>query len=181
VARAVGIEHWPVAAIKCYVGHSLASSSGDQIAATLGTWDQGWLPGIRTTTALAGDVATDNLAFNLEHRELDLSVQRYALINSKGFGGNNATAALLSPVQTMSMLRDRHGEQALQQWQRAQEPVQLAREYRESRVLAGKEGPRYLFDNNVLGDASVTFDDQGVSIGGLHVSLTPPNPLADEQ
>jgi acetoacetyl-[acyl-carrier protein] synthase len=37
-----------VAAIKCYVGHTMAAAGGDQIASTLGTWRDGIVPGIPT-------------------------------------------------------------------------------------------------------------------------------------
>lgn len=179
VAGAFGIEHWPVAAIKSYVGHSLAASSGDQIAATLGVWAEGWLPGIATTERIADDVATENLSFTLKHQALDLSKQRYALINAKGFGGNNASATLLSPLQTMDMLRARHGAERMTEWERAQESVQAVQQARESAVLAGKESPRYLFDNDVLGDEAVQFSDDRMSIAGQHLSLTPSNPFQD--
>src|SRR5690606_3834199 len=36
VARVFGISHWPVAAIKAYVGHSLSSASGEQLRSTWG-------------------------------------------------------------------------------------------------------------------------------------------------
>ena len=116
VALAFGIEAWPVAAIKAYLGHSLGAASGDQVASTLGSWAHGVLPGIVTTTELADDVATAGLNFGLTHRELDPADQRYALINSKGFGGNNATATLLSPLQTQEMLAARHGNAAGRRW-----------------------------------------------------------------
>ncbi|WP_439102927.1 beta-ketoacyl synthase [Congregibacter sp.] len=179
VAGAFGIEHWPVGAIKSYVGHSLAAASGDQIAATLGIWAEGWMPGISTTAELADDVATDNLSFNLEHQELDLSKQRYALINAKGFGGNNASATILSPLQTMDMLKARHGASSMSRWENAQEAVKEAQEARESRVLAGQESPRYLFDNNVLGDDAVSFDGESIAVANQRVSLVQSNPFED--
>jgi acetoacetyl-[acyl-carrier protein] synthase len=179
VAGAFGIDAWPVAGIKSYLGHSLGAASGDQIAATLGCWANGWLPGIRTTAAIADDVATANLSFALEHRELDPTQQRYALINAKGFGGNNASATLLSPMQTEELLRQRHGERALAAWRTRQEPVIEAREAREARVLRGEEPPRYRFDHNVLGDAAVEFAPGEVRIGQARVSLRQSNPFVD--
>ena len=59
VAAAFGISDWPVAAVKCYLGHSLAVASGDQLAMALGTWDSGWLPGIETSDTLAEDVVSE--------------------------------------------------------------------------------------------------------------------------
>lgn len=179
VAGLFGIEAWPVAAIKAYVGHSLAAASGDQIAATLGTWALGWLPGIGATKSLAADVARDHLSFALQHRALDLDAQHYALVNAKGFGGNNATATLLSPQQTRAMLFARHGARARQAYWRAHEAVREAQEAREARVLAGRESPRYRFDYSVLGDESVVLAGDTLRIGDALASLKLSNPFAD--
>lgn len=179
VAGAFGIQDWPVAAIKCYLGHSLASASGDQIATTLGSWTHGWLPGISTTEALADDVASENLEFALSHRELDLSRQRYALVNAKGFGGNNASATLLSPLQTRELLQARHGTKAISAWEHAQEPVLQAQQEREARVLAGKESPQYRFDYGVLQDDAVSLQSDSIRIGDSEVSLAMTNPFSD--
>ncbi|MEM6582211.1 MAG: beta-ketoacyl synthase, partial [Pseudomonadota bacterium] len=121
VARAFGIDDWPIAAIKCYLGHSLGSASGDQFAATLGSWQNGILPGIATIDAIADDVHQEGLAFQLEHRQLDLSEQHYAIVNSKGFGGNNASATMLSPLQTARMLQKRYSKSEWASWQAANE------------------------------------------------------------
>jgi acetoacetyl-[acyl-carrier protein] synthase len=178
VAGAFGIDAWPVVAVKAYLGHSLAAASADQVLTTLGVWEHGWLPGITTTSELAGDVVTDNLDFALTHREIDLSEQAYAVINAKGFGGNNASATLLSPGSTMALLRSRHGDEALAGWQKANEAVLVAREAREQRVLNGEESPRYLFDNGVLGDDSVAIDGESIDIGGRPISLRVDNPFS---
>ena len=179
VAEAFGISHWPVAAIKCYLGHSLGAASGDQVVSTLGVWAHGVLPGITTTAALADDVVHDHLAFAMQHTALDLSKQRYALINAKGFGGNNATATLLSPLQTDEMLRARHGAAAMDDWARRHETVQSAQEAREAAVLSGQAAPRYRFDFGVLGDEAVELDGQRISLGGEAVTLDVANPFAD--
>ena len=97
MAKLHGIERWPVAAIKAYVGHSMAPAGGDQLAAVLGTWAHGWLPGITTIDHIAEDVHHSHLHLPMQHLELDPCEQQAALINSKGFGGNNATGLFLSP------------------------------------------------------------------------------------
>ncbi|MEN9728616.1 MAG: hypothetical protein RL434_2982, partial [Pseudomonadota bacterium] len=38
VAKAFGIEHWPITAVKAYLGHSLAPASADQMVSTLGVF-----------------------------------------------------------------------------------------------------------------------------------------------
>ncbi len=50
---------------------------------------------------------TEGLDFVLKTREHPLAA---ALINAKGFGGNNATAAILSPDATARVLASRHGD-----------------------------------------------------------------------
>ena len=58
VAKAFGIEDWPVAAIKCFVGHTMAAAGGDQLASTLGVFARGILPGITTIDGIKGNVFT---------------------------------------------------------------------------------------------------------------------------
>ena len=61
VADAFGIQSWPVAAVKAYVGHSLASASADQLAATLGSFKYQIIPGIKTIDQVADDVHQQRL------------------------------------------------------------------------------------------------------------------------
>ncbi len=56
VARANDIYDWPVAAVKAYLGHTIAPASGDQLAAALGVFHYGVLPGIATIDEVADDV-----------------------------------------------------------------------------------------------------------------------------
>ena len=56
VAAAFGIEQWPITAVKAFLGHSLATASGDQVIAALGTFRHGLLPGLKTIDRVADDV-----------------------------------------------------------------------------------------------------------------------------
>ena len=94
VARAFGIEQWPVTAVKAFVGHSLAPASADQLVNSLGVLP-GILPGIKTVTRLAGDHA-ERLAIALDDVELGERAS-IAFLNSR-LGGNNATGTVLGPV-----------------------------------------------------------------------------------
>lgn len=181
VAQAFGIDSWPVAALKCYLGHSLGSASGDQLTATLGTWAHGWIPGIQTIDDIAADVQQQNLAFSREHRQIDPEALHYTVINSKGFGGNNASATVLSPTVVQGMLQARHGERALTQWRAANESVREAQQAYDERMIAGTEAPVYRFDHGVLGDDDVVLAANGVNVGGQQVSLELDNPFADMQ
>lgn len=178
-AAAFGISNWPIAALKSYIGHSLGASSGDQIAATLGTWHHGIIPGITTIDELADDVSREHLAFSTTHREIDLNQAAYALINAKGFGGNNASALLLSPATTKRMLNARYSDKEMKQWQVANEQVQQAQHGYDERMIAGEQKPLYLFDHGVLGDADIKLDSSKIEVGSKSVSLDLQSPYTD--
>ena len=178
-AEAFGIEDWPVAAIKCYLGHSLGSASGDQFNATLGIWDHGILPGIDTIERLADDVHRDRLDFALHHRELDPEEQQYAIINSKGFGGNNASATLLSPSITSRMLQARYSGEEWTAWQRANEQVQAQQRDYDDDMVSGKREPVYKFDHGVLLDGDVELGPGRMLVGGKVVDLDFESPYPD--
>lgn len=178
-AKAFGIERWPVAALKCYLGHSLGSASGDQVTGTLGIWRHGIVPGIPTIGALADDVHRDHLAFGLEHRDIDPAALHYTLVNSKGFGGNNATAALLGPGVVQRMLRARHGEAGWKAWQAANEAVRERQAQYDDDMIAGKVAPTYRFDYGVLGDDDVKLGEQELQVGPHRVRLGRESPFGD--
>lgn len=178
-AQAFGIDSWPVAAIKCYLGHSLGSASGDQITSTLGIWHHGILPGITTIDGIAPDVRHDNLAFSTSHRQLDPEQQQYAIINSKGFGGNNASATLLSPSVTREMLRARYSADEWKAWEKANEGVREQQQAYDDAMIAGSVDPVYKFDHGVLNDADVQVRAGEVQVGGKVVPLDMESPYED--
>jgi acetoacetyl-[acyl-carrier protein] synthase len=92
VARTFGIEQWPVAAVKCFVGHTMAAAGGDQLASSLGVFAHGILPGIATIDTVAPDVQHAHLRLSPEPMQRDPAEWDVSFLNSKGFGGNNATA-----------------------------------------------------------------------------------------
>jgi acetoacetyl-[acyl-carrier protein] synthase len=178
-ARAFGIENWPVAAVKCYLGHSLGAASGDQVASTLGIWQDGLIPGIATIDEPAADVFQANLQLELRHREIDPTRLQYAIINSKGFGGNNASAALLSPAVARQMMRSRYTAQEWRGWERANEAVQERQQAYDDAMIAGDQQPVYRFDHGVLHDEDVQLDATSVTVGGRSVSLALTSPYED--
>lgn len=169
VAEAFAIPSWPVNAIKCYLGHSLASAAGDQLMAVLGSFASGWLPGIITSQALAADVQRTRLDFALHHRTLEQPA--CALINSKGFGGNNASALVLAPEATLNMLRRRHGQAAVQQWQRQEAPRQQALADYQQQIVDGRALPLYRFDDGVMDVGDIAITDRAISLPGYRNSV----------
>lgn len=178
-AQAFGLDDWPVVAVKAYLGHSIGSAAGDQVAAALGVWEHGVLPGITTIDDVADDVTQKGLAFNRDHVDIDTAAQRYAIINAKGFGGNNASATLLSPTATCDMLRRRYTKTQWQAWERANEQVRAKQQAYEDGMLAGKIDPIYHFDHGVLTDDDVTLYHSALQLGGHTVDLTLDSPYPD--
>lgn len=178
-AQAFGIESWPVAALKCYLGHSLGAASGDQVNATLGMWHHGIIPGITTIDAIADDVKQDHLDFSKSHREIDPEQSAYAIINSKGFGGNNASATMLSPAVTRRMLQARYSGSEWKAWQEANEAVREAQQAYDDRMIAGTEEPVYRFDHSVLSDGDVEMSAHQIRVGERSVNLDLESPYQD--
>lgn len=174
VAEAFGVRQWPVAAIKCYLGHSLGSAGGDQLAAALGTFATGWLPGISTLDRVAPDVRAERLSFSRGHRRLEQPSA--ALLNAKGFGGNNATAVVLSPAVATAMARDRLGQRALDAWrERVQQTRDKVRDY-DARAIAGEVLPIYRFGERVLAGEDLEITHQHIRIPGWDNGV----PLCDD-
>jgi len=165
VANALSVEDWRVSAIKSHTGHSLGAAAGDQMSALLGIWGSGWIPGIGSIDKLADDVVTDRLSFAL--RDVETADCSYALVNSKGFGGNNATATVLSPDVSMSLLERRHSVGTISQWHTANETVEQSRRDIESFRLSGDWQPLYRFNDGVLCDADVHIESGHLMIGDL--------------
>jgi acetoacetyl-[acyl-carrier protein] synthase len=181
LARINGIERLPVAAVKSYVGHSLAPAGGDQLAAVLGLWAYGWLPGITTIDHVADDVEASHLHLPLEHVEMEPGHMQAALINSKGFGGNNATAVVLSPERTRQMLEKRHGKAAMKEHARRTEAVEGRAGDYDAAMDRGEIKPIYRFGEGVLDgtDLDISVDAIRIPGFGLPVRLDLENPFSD--
>ena len=164
MAKAFKIEKWPVAAIKAYLGHTLAPASGDQITSALGTWQEGWIPGIATIDHIADDVYSDNLRLDPTHLEVGPENMDVALVNSKGFGGNNATGVVLSPTKTKEIIESRHGSAAYTKYQAKREKVvEVAHAYDENALL---EIPKPIYR---FGDGVIDGDELGISSAKIDV------------
>ncbi|MBK8958625.1 MAG: beta-ketoacyl synthase [Proteobacteria bacterium] len=166
VAGAFGIEDWPVTAIKAFVGHSLAPASADQMTVTLGVLRHGVMPGIKTVDKLADDLEDSHLAIAL--KDVDLGDRaEVAFLNSKGFGGNNATGTVISPRRTEAMLAQRHGAQAMAAWRARQEAVLDKAQAYDAECLAGPMQPIYRFGDALIEENEITIDTDGVHLPGF--------------
>ncbi|MDF1642669.1 MAG: beta-ketoacyl synthase [Pseudomonadales bacterium] len=171
IAKTFGIENWPVAAIKCYIGHSLGSSSADQILSTLGVWKYGFIPGISTTEKIADDVHASHLRF--EQDAIDVGKQGIdaSFLNSKGFGGNNATALVLAPHVVEKMLDKRHGSAQMSQHQSKLEQTSEQAEHYNQAAIRGEVRPKYQFGESVAEDQDLDIDSTRIKINGYQKTV----------
>ena len=181
LAAAFGIDKLPVAAIKSYIGHSLACASADQLMASLGVWNDGFIPGIVTSDNIADDVHRSHLDFLLKHREVGKTDIDSVFINSKGFGGNNVTAAILGPHVVTAMLRKKHGKDALIKHAGLNESVKENIEAYDESMIAGKNSTIYNFGVGVIEGEELTISSNSISIPGQNkeISLNIENPYKD--
>ena len=181
LARINGIDKWLVSAAKAYVGHTMAAAGGDQLASVLGAWQHGWVPGITTIDHIAEDVYDSNLHLPMQHVEIDPAAMPGALINSKGFGGNNATGLFLSPDFTCRMLERRWGKAAFAKYQRRNEAVRESRNAYDEAMLEQTMPSIYRFGEGVLEGDDLTITSDSVQIPGFEmpVSLDIENPYGD--
>lgn len=181
LATNFGIDNWLVGAIKCYVGHSMAPAGGDQLSAILGAWEDGIVPGISTIDHIADDVEQSNLHLPMEDVERSPEAMRGAFINSKGFGGNNATGLFLSPNQTRSMLEQRWGKKAYTAFCAKQEHPETAAQDYNNVADSGNIAPIYKFGEDVLSGTDLTISPHEIHVPGFGkpVSLDADNPFED--
>jgi len=166
VAKVFGIHQWPVAAVKSYIGHSIAAAGGDQLINSLGVFAQGILPGIKTMDEVASDVHQSRLRFSSKDMRFD-ELPEVAFLNSKGFGGNNATACLLSPLKTKAMLAKRYGEEAMNHYATKNQLVlEDAERYNQS-ALRGVFNVRYRFGQNMVSDSDINLSASSISTPGF--------------
>lgn len=180
VANAFDINAWPVTAVKAFVGHSLAPASADQMVNTLGIFHDEIMPGIKTIDKVADDVYQERL--NIPTQDLALPGKaEIGFLNSKGFGGNNATGVVASPRLARSMLRKRYGDSAYAAYEEKNTVVQAQADAYDRQCLSGDMETIYRFGTDMISDADVKIDKQSLKIGGLNeaVDLELANPFED--
>lgn len=180
-AKVFGIEKWPVAAIKAYLGHSMGVAPADQLVTTLGVWTDGWIPGIRTIDHIASDVHHSNLQIGSEHIEVGPEGMDVAVLNAKGFGGNNASAPVLAPHIVQRMLKKRHGVQRMNAYRQRNEVVRARAQQYDDAACAGEFKMIYKFDHNVLDGSDLVLAPHHIGVPGFEspIDLDLQSPFAD--
>lgn len=160
VAQAFGISNWPVAAVKAFVGHSLGPASGDQLANTLGVFAEGIIPGIKTADQAAEDVVDERLDIVYQDKKADIDV---VFLNSKGFGGNNATATVLSPNVIESMLAKRYSAEQIDTWHAKREQTRATAKGYDEAASQGDLRVIYNFGEGIVDEQGIVIDKDGIS------------------
>lgn len=178
VANGFGISGWPVTAVKAFVGHPLGPASGDQLANALGVFADGIIPGIKTTEKVADDVVDQRLDILLKDRKAEMDV---AFLNSKGFGGNNATATVLAPKIVEKMLAKRYGQEAYEQYRKKREEVRAQARLYDQQATNGDLNVIYNFGASMIDEQAISIDSNSLSINEFKnsVDLSFENPYAD--
>ena len=104
-----------------------------------------------------------------------------AFLNSKGFGGNNATATVLSPRQVESMLQQRYGADAFVRYATKRESVRATAKAYDDAALQGDLRIIYNFGSGIIEEHEISVSDTALSLDRFAnpVSLQFANPYAD--
>lgn len=178
VARGFGINDWPVAAVKAFVGHPLGPASGDQLSNTLGIFADGIIPGIKTAETSADDVLDERLDICYQDKKADIDV---VFLNSKGFGGNNATATVIAPSVVERMLDKRYGSETIAIYHEKREAVRAVAKSYDEDALNGNLNVIYNFGQGIINEENLELNDEKLSVAEFQnsVNLNFENPYAD--
>ena len=176
VAKTFSIKAWPVAGIKSYLGHSVSVAGGDQLAVSLGVWAHGWIPGIKTIDHIADDVYRSHLSILMDHQFVGEQGcdMKAVILNSKGFGGNNATALVLSPLHTMDMLTHKHGVDIIDAYWNKNTLINQAIEATDAKTCEGEERIIYRFGEAVMDQSSVSMTTSSMTLSAFKQTIELP-------
>ncbi|NNG42956.1 beta-ketoacyl synthase [Pseudoalteromonas sp. NEC-BIFX-2020_002] len=179
VAQTFAIDNWKVSAPKAFVGHTLAPASGDQLAMALGVFTHNIMPGITTIDKVADDVHSQHLDIRTAHYQCD--DMDIAFINSKGFGGNNATATVLSPKVTINMLAKRHGSAVMNKYAQSNKVVKAAQADYQQQADLGQYALIYRFGDGMIEENDIVISNTQMNIPGFEkaIKFSKTNPYQD--
>ena len=170
VAQVFDITNWPVSAVKAYVGHSLSAASGEQLIASLGIFKYGLIPGIKTIDKVAEDVLADRLQLSTKDEVCEQPLD-VAFLNSKGFGGNNATASIFAPHVVEKMLLRRYGEEKFSGYINLRERVRAAASAYDLAASQGSFSTMYHFGEGLIDETLIEVDQDHLTLPGFSQSV----------
>ena len=150
ISKTFGINALPVTAVKSYLGHSLAAAGGDQMISALGSWKNNLIPGITSTPKLAENVHKENVDFLLKNKKFENGRFDFAVLNAKGFGGNNGTCLIASPSKTMKMLKSKYPKKDIREYLSKKQKIDDQLNQCKQDILLGDIKSRYIFGEDVI-------------------------------
>ena len=150
ISKTFGINALPVTAVKSYLGHSLAAAGGDQMISALGSWKNNLIPGITSTPKLAENVHKENVDFLLKNKKFEDGRFDFAVLNAKGFGGNNGTCLIASPSKTMKMLKSKYPKKDIREYLSKKQKIDDQLNQCKQDILLGDIKSRYIFGEDVI-------------------------------
>ncbi len=165
------IKDWKITAVKAHLGHPLSAASADQLTMTLGGWANNIIPGITTIDQIAEDVHQSGLNFLLQHTPVNSKNLPLAFINSKGFGGNNASAFIISPDKTREQISSAIGQKNWHRYLDKNEQVRMNIQQYNQDMNSGKIKTLYQFGKQVLEPKDLTISADEIRIKGWDYSV----------
>ena len=172
VASGMELNEWKITGLKGALGHTMGPAAGDELMTAIGFWKHGFIPGINTTKKLAEDVYKNNLNFILEDAEKDKESIDAIYLNAKGFGGNNASAGIISPKIAIDLAKEEFSKNEHLKYQQNKEKVlESSLNYQES-CKKGDYRVIYRFNEEVLeGLEDIEISEEGIKLKGFKTSI----------
>jgi acetoacetyl-[acyl-carrier protein] synthase len=167
IAKTFDIKDWPVTATKAYVGHSLSPASAEQLMVSLGVFKHGLIPGIKTIDKVADDVFDERLNISTTDINKGAGNVDVAFLNSKGFGGNNATATVLSPQIVDTMLAKRYSTEEIAAYASRREQVRNKANAYDIAATQGHFDTIYHFGKDLIDENDIQMTDKEIRIPGF--------------
>ena len=172
VASGMELNEWKITGLKGALGHTMGPAAGDELMTAIGFWKHGFIPGINTTKKLAEDVYKNNLNFILEDAEKDKESIDAIYLNAKGFGGNNASAGIISPKIAIDLANEEFSKNEHLKYQQNKEKVlESSLNYQES-CKKGDYRVIYRFNEEVLeGLEDIEISEEGIKLKGFKTPI----------
>ena len=149
------------------------------MAMALGIFSDNIMPGITTIDEVADDVYDEHLNIATEHWHCpDMDI---AFINSKGFGGNNATATVFSSKISLTMMEKRYGAAAMKEYKQKLTTVEKAQQAYRDNANKGQFDLIYKFGEGMLNEAEIKLTPESLSFAEFKhcINLPDKNPFDD--
>jgi acetoacetyl-[acyl-carrier protein] synthase len=116
-------------------------------------------------------VFADRLQISITDVDRKNSPIDIAFLNSKGFGGNNATANVLAPHVVENMLKRRHGAEAFNKYNTHRDAAIANAQNYDQQALTGNFDTIYHFGKNLIDETQITISKSQVTLPGFAHSI----------